>query len=124
VNTLLTGGDGGGGDMMMSSSGHNNSKHNSWVLIAIGIHIYQRQNQLAKIIHQQTAMKYKLHDGNTLLYCRYKTELVLEAANLIVYRDRSTITNKMVDFNRPDMVLINRQKKTALVIDTTVPFTP
>ena len=63
------------------------------------------------IIHQQIAIKYKLHDGNTLLYYRYKPESVLEAANLIAYWDRSIITNEMVVFNRPDMVLINREKK-------------
>jgi len=49
---------------------------------------------------------------------------VLEAANLIVHWDWSIITNKMVDFNIPDMVLIDRQKKTALAIATTVPLTP
>ena len=33
-----------------------------------------RNNQLAEIIHQQTAKKYKLLDINTPPYCRYKTE--------------------------------------------------
>jgi len=33
-----------------------------------------RHNQLAEIIHQQTAKKYKLLDRNTPPYCTYKTE--------------------------------------------------
>ena len=66
---------------------------------------------MAKVIYQQIAKKYKLHDGNTPLYYRYKPEPVLKAANLILYWDKSIITNKMVDFNRPEMVLINRTKQ-------------
>jgi hypothetical protein len=39
---------------------------------------------------------------------------VLEAAN---FMDRPITTSEIVDFNRPDTVLINRdKKKTALVI--------
>ena len=53
-----------------------------------------RHNQLAKIIHQQTAIKYTLLDRNTPLYYRYKLELVLESANMLVYWDRSIITDK------------------------------
>jgi len=34
----------------------------------------RRHNQLAKIIHQQTAKKYKLLDRNTAPNCRYKPE--------------------------------------------------
>ena len=32
-----------------------------------------RHNQMAKIIHQQTAKEYKLLDRNSAPYCRYKT---------------------------------------------------
>jgi len=31
-----------------------------------------RHDQLAKVIHQDTAKKYKLLDRNTAPYCRYK----------------------------------------------------
>jgi predicted hydrocarbon binding protein len=37
-----------------------------------------RHSQLAKIIHQQCAIEYKLFDRNTLPYCRYRPEGVLE----------------------------------------------
>jgi hypothetical protein len=75
-----------------------------------------RQYQLAKIIHQQTAIKYKLLDRNAPPYCRYKPEPVLESANMILIWDRSITTDKTVDFNRPDGVLIDTENKTTLVI--------
>jgi len=42
-----------------------------------------RHNKVAKIIHQQTAIKNKLLDRNSLQYYRHKPELVLESANKI-----------------------------------------
>jgi len=42
---------------------------------------------------------------------------------MILYWDKSIITDKMVDFNKPEIVLNNRQNKTALVIDTAVHLT-
>jgi len=39
----------------------------------------RRHNQVAEIIHQQIAIKYKLLDRNTLPHSRYKPEPVLES---------------------------------------------
>jgi hypothetical protein len=36
---------------------------------------------------------------------------------MILYWDRSIITERTVDFKRPNIVLIDRENKTALVID-------
>jgi len=79
-----------------------------------------RHNQLAKIIHHQTAIQYRVLDINTLPYYTYKPEPVLESAIMILYWDKSIITDKMVDFNKTEIVLNNRQNTTALVIDTAV----
>jgi hypothetical protein len=48
-------------------------------------------------------------------------ELVLESANMILYWGRFTITHT-TDFNRPDVVLINTNKR-AFLVDTAVPLT-
>jgi len=104
MNTLYTGGGGGGdkvGTIERVIAGYSSLSESAYI---------RRHKQLAKIIHQQFAIKYKLHDGNTLLYYRHNPEPVLEVANLIVYWDRSIITSKMVDFNRPDMVLFDRDR--------------
>jgi hypothetical protein len=47
----------------------------------------------------------------------------MESANMILYWDRSGVTDKTVDVNRPDTVLIDREIKTAFVIDIAVPLT-
>jgi hypothetical protein len=82
----------------------------------------RRHNQLAKIMHQHIATEYKLLDGHTALYYRYKPEQ-LESADTILYWDMAITGDKAVDFNRPDTVLFDRQNKTALVIHIAVPLT-
>jgi len=42
---------------------------------------------------------------------------------MIIYSEWSIITDKTVDCNRPDVVFIERENKTALVIDIVVPLT-
>jgi len=92
---------------------------NGWVVTTY----LSRHSQLAKIIHQQSAIKYKLFKRNILPYYTYKPELVLGSANMILYSEWSIIPDKTVDFNRPDVVFIKRENKTALVMDIVVPFT-
>jgi hypothetical protein len=48
---------------------------------------------------------------------------MLGSANTVLYWDRSVITDQTIDFNRPDIMFIDRVKKTALVIDIAVPLT-
>jgi hypothetical protein len=56
-------------------------------------------------------------------YYRYKPEAVPESTNVIFYWERYIITDKTIDFNRPDRVLIDRQNKTAFLTDTAVLLT-
>jgi len=60
---------------------------------------------------------------STLLYHKYKPELVLESANMILSWDGSIRTDPTVDFNVPDIVFIDRENKTALLIDLAVCLT-
>jgi len=62
-------------------------------------------------------------DRNITPYCRHKSEPLLESGDMILNWDRSIITDKTVDFDRPDTVLIDRQNKAALVVVTAVPLT-
>jgi hypothetical protein len=68
---------------------------------------------------------YKLLDRNTPPYCtrRYKPQPVLKSANMFLYWDKSIITDTAVDSSRTDTAPIDRQNKTALVIDIAVPLT-
>ena len=78
---------------------------------------------MAKIVHQQIAIKCKPFDRNIPRYCRHKPEPVLESAEMILYLDISIVTATTADFNRPDTVLIDRKNQTALVIGVAVPLT-
>jgi hypothetical protein len=42
---------------------------------------------------------------------------------MILYWDKSIVTDKTVDFKRPDIVPKDRENKTTLVIDIAVPLT-
>ena len=65
----------------------------------------------------------KLLDINTLPYYRYKPEPVLGSANTVLFCDMSFTTDQTADFNRPDIMFTDREKKIALVIDIAVPLT-
>jgi hypothetical protein len=52
-----------------------------------------------KIIHQGTAILYSIE---ILSYFRYNLEPVLESSDMILYWDRTVITEKTVDFNSFD----------------------
>lgn len=82
-----------------------------------------RHNQLAKIVHQQIALKHRLISTDTPPYYKYNPAPVLEATNVTLYWDRPMITDKTVDHNRPDIVLIDKEQNTATLIDIAVPLT-
>lgn len=81
-----------------------------------------RHNQIAKIIHKEMALKYRLIEHPPPYY-RYSPEPVLESAHLVLYWDRPIITDRTIDYNRPDLVLIDKDNKKALIIDIACPLT-
>uniref|UniRef100_A0A8D8SNB9 Uncharacterized protein n=1 Tax=Cacopsylla melanoneura TaxID=428564 RepID=A0A8D8SNB9_9HEMI len=56
-------------------------------------------------------------------FYQYTPDPVLESNHHLLYWDRTILTNKTVAYNRPDIVLINKQDNTAIIIDITVPLT-
>lgn len=81
-----------------------------------------RHNQVAKIIHSQLARKYHLIENSTPYY-RYLPQAVLESKDYLLYWDRPIRTDKSVDFNRPDILLIEKSNKRAVIIDIACPLT-
>ena len=82
-----------------------------------------RHNQLAKLVHQQLGIKYGLLDISTPPYYKYDPAPVLENSNIILYWDRSVFTDKSIDYNRPDILLINNNTRTATIVEIGVPLT-
>lgn len=81
-----------------------------------------RHNQLAKIIHQQIAIKHKLLEVAPPPYYKYSPAPVLESKDALLYWDRPITTDRTVDYNRPDIVFIKKKEKEAVIIDIAVPL--
>lgn len=81
-----------------------------------------RHNQIAKIIHIELARKYNLAE-NPPPYYKYSPEPVLESPEYLLYWDRPIITDRTVDHNRPDIVIIEKNNKKAVIIDIGCPLT-
>ncbi|CAH1101356.1 unnamed protein product [Psylliodes chrysocephalus] len=81
-----------------------------------------RHDQVAKIIHQKIALNFLLTQENTLYY-KYTPERVMENDIVVLYWDRTLLTDRTVQANRPDITLINKMEKWAFLIDVAVPHT-
>jgi len=81
-----------------------------------------RHNQVAKIIHQELAIRFGLVQ-EPLPYYRYEPQSVLENNKAKIYWDKEIRTDKTVVHNRPDILLVDKQQDKAYIIDIAVPLT-
>lgn len=81
-----------------------------------------RHNSVAAIIHQRIASNSKLL-GKITPYYKYEPASVLENGQFTLYWDRPIITDRHIKNHRPDIVLIDRVKKSGIIIDVAVPLT-
>ena len=79
-----------------------------------------RHNLVARIIHQQLALKYNLVESEVPYY-KYVPDPVLENGNVTLYWDRSIITDRTIVANKPDIVVIDRLERRAMIVDIAVP---
>ncbi|XP_050552268.1 uncharacterized protein LOC126911117 isoform X2 [Spodoptera frugiperda] len=79
-----------------------------------------RHNQVAKIIHQRLALHYQLVEFEVPYY-KYVPDPVLENGHITLYWDRSIITDRTIVANKPDIVVIDRQARRAMIVDITIP---
>ncbi|CAB3260828.1 unnamed protein product [Arctia plantaginis] len=79
-----------------------------------------RHNQVARIVHQQLALKYHLVNLEVPYY-RYVPDPVLENGRATLYWDRSIITDRTIVANKPDIVVIDRLERRAMIVDIAVP---
>lgn len=80
-----------------------------------------RHDQVAHIIHQKLAIKYKLSSALPVPYYKYSPESILENEFYKLYFDRAILTDKTVPYNRPDITFIDKINKTAQIIDIAIP---
>ncbi|KAJ8714401.1 hypothetical protein PYW07_002626 [Mythimna separata] len=79
-----------------------------------------RHNLVARIIHQQLALKYSLV-ALEVPYNRYVPDPVLDNGHITLYWDRSIITDRTVVANKPDIVVVDRIGRRAIIVDISVP---
>ena len=79
-----------------------------------------RHDQVAAIIHQQLAFRFKLVT-EMIPYYKYKPEISLENTNYKIYWDRTIITDKTIHFNRPDITVHDKTNNTVYLIDVALP---
>ncbi|KAI5753628.1 hypothetical protein M8J77_001970 [Diaphorina citri] len=81
-----------------------------------------RHNQVAAIIHQNICSNLKLIDEKTPYY-KYEPPPVIETAKYTVYYDRTIMTDKTIPNNRPDIVVHDKERRMALLVDIAIPNT-
>ncbi|KAL1459127.1 hypothetical protein WDU94_011134 [Cyamophila willieti] len=79
-----------------------------------------RHNQVAKVVHQNLAIEHKLTTNTTTFY-KYSPDQVME--NIILYWDQPILTDRSITCNRPDLILVDKKKQSAIIIDIAVPLT-
>ena len=82
----------------------------------------KRHDGLAKIIHQKLAEAAELTEDK-IPYYQSTPANVLENDNFKLYWNRSTLTDKTIHFNRPDITFMNKKTKNTFLIDIAVPNT-
>nr|CAI5845753.1 unnamed protein product [Callosobruchus analis] len=68
---------------------------------------------MGKVLHQEVAIKLDL--GNNFVP-------TLENERYKMYWDRAIITERPVQHNRPDMVVVDKSEKSCIIIDYAVPL--
>ncbi|KAL1448488.1 hypothetical protein WDU94_005497 [Cyamophila willieti] len=81
-----------------------------------------RHNQVVAIIHQDICFNRKLVDTKTQYY-KYKPPPVLEKDRVTIYYDRSIITDRCVPYNKPDIVIWDKNSGEVLIVDVAIPNT-
>ena len=79
-----------------------------------------RHNLVARIIHQQLALKYNFVESEVPYY-KYAPDPVLDNGHITLYWDRPITTDRTVVANRPDIVVIDRLERRTMIVDLTIP---
>ena len=80
-----------------------------------------RHNSVAKIIPSKLANKYKLLEILPPYY-KYSPAPVLESSEALLYWDRPILTDRTVEHNRPDILIIEKRSRRARIVDIGVPL--
>jgi hypothetical protein len=80
-----------------------------------------RHNNVAKVVHEELVHRTQIIKQKTNF--KYVPDNVLESTRYKLTWDRSVMTDKQINANRLDIILIDRLNSTAYLIDIAVPNT-
>ncbi|XP_044760181.1 uncharacterized protein LOC123317642 [Coccinella septempunctata] len=80
----------------------------------------ERHNSMARIYHQQVALKLGLLQEELPSYI-YVPKPLLQNARYRLYYDSTLVTDRAVMHNRPDIALFDTEQKTCMLIEFTIP---
>lgn len=81
----------------------------------------ERHNKVGVIIYLEVLRSLSIPIENEEPYYKYKPPPVFENQTVKIYWDKAIITDLTVAHNRPDITIIDKNKKTALLIDVSIP---
>ena len=82
----------------------------------------ERHDNVCKLIHMQLARKYELLDNNIEeKWFKYDPEPLLEDENTKILWNFPIQTDHLVRHNKPDLLVIEKKKRKAFIIDIAVP---
>ena len=79
----------------------------------------RRYDNLGKIVHWNLARKYKFEAGDK--WYVHDPESVLENEDYKILWDFSIQTDHVIEAQRPDLVVVDKKRRTSKIIDFTVP---
>jgi lipopolysaccharide export system protein LptC len=82
----------------------------------------RRHDNVAKIIHQHLAEKYKLISDHVPYY-KYDPANMIDNNEVKIYWDREICTDVKINANRPDLILYNEEKSEVTITDVVIPLT-
>ncbi len=80
-----------------------------------------RHDAVAKIVHQELAIKLELIPAVKLPYYTYNPQTILENNKFKLYWDRTVLTDQTVVNNRPDIIVVDKLMKKATLVEVSVP---
>lgn len=88
--------------------------------ILVSTQYKERHDLIAKIIHREIGIKYKL-TKDPLPYYKYTPTTILENEKYKLYWDVTLQTDKTVKHNRPDITLFDKENKETYLIEIGIP---
>ena len=79
----------------------------------------KRHDNLEKKVHWKLARKYNFEVGNN--WYKHEPESVLENEDYKILWDFSIQTDRVIEARRPDLVVVDKKKRSCKIIDFVVP---